>query len=216
MENKALSMLLIHGAGSGPWVFEGWKEAFPDIQVEAVDLQRGLDVSTTSMSDYAAVLVEAARHCPPPLVFCGWSMGGLAALQAAAELELHSVVLLESSVPGEVQGFHPSVQSADGVFDPEEVYGSFPPGMPSRLESLRARADRKRGISVPALRCPALVVVGHEFRAERGCPLADLYGADLVELPELDHWELVRSPRTREVVHRWLEGRPDFRLTRRD
>jgi pimeloyl-ACP methyl ester carboxylesterase len=200
-------MLLIHGAGSGPWVFEGWENAFPDLHVKAVDLHAGLDVATASMSDYAGVLISAARRCPQPVVLCGWSMGGLVALQAAMEIEPHSIVLLESSPPGEAQGFDPDVEPAEGIFDPKEVYGPFPPGVRSRPESARARADRKRGISVPALPCPSLVVVGHELRAERGWPLADLYGADLVELPELDHWGLVLRRRAREVVRDWLKKR---------
>jgi hypothetical protein len=58
---------------------------------------------------------------------------------------------------------------------------------------------------VPSLPAPALVVVGSDFPDERGRPLAEPYGADLVELPDLDHWELVLSPRTRQIVREWLE-----------
>jgi pimeloyl-ACP methyl ester carboxylesterase len=202
---KPQSLLLLHGAGSGPWVFDGWQAAFPDLVVSAIDLHGGLDVPKTSMSDFAAVVARHAQELPQAVVFCGWSMGGLVALQAAAQVQPHSVVLLEGSPPGETQGFDPAVQPADGLFDPEGVYGPFPPGIRSRPESARARAERKRGISVPSLPAPALVVVGSEFADERGRPLADLYGADLVELPELDHWELVRSPRTRQIVREWLE-----------
>jgi hypothetical protein len=125
-------------------------------------------------------------------------------LAGGSQVQPHSVVLLESSPPGETQGFDPDVRPAHGLFDPEELYGAFPQGIRSRPESARARADRKRGISVPSLPAPALVVVGREF-PERGRPLADLYCADLVEFPELDHWELVLSPHTRQIVREWLE-----------
>jgi len=47
------SLLLIHGAGSGPWVFEQWMTAFPEIEVAALDLQEGLDVERASMRHYA-------------------------------------------------------------------------------------------------------------------------------------------------------------------
>jgi hypothetical protein len=43
------------------------------------------------------------------------------------------------------------------------VYGSFPSDMRARPESLFARAERKRGISVPSLPCPSLVIYGDEF-----------------------------------------------------
>jgi pimeloyl-ACP methyl ester carboxylesterase len=184
-------------------VFDGWQAAFPDLVVRAIDLHGGRDVARSSMSDFAAVAVRCAQELPQAVVFCGWSMGGLVALQAAGQVQPHSIVLLESSPPGETQGFDPDVQPADGLFDPEDVYGPFPKGIRSRPESARARADRKRGISVPSLPAPGLVVVGSDF-PERGRPLADLYGADLVELPDLDHWELVLSPRTRQIVRQWL------------
>jgi pimeloyl-ACP methyl ester carboxylesterase len=204
MTTKPASLLLVHGAGSGPWVFAGWQDAFPDLHVEAVDLHAGLDVARSSMSDFTGALVRAAQEVPQPVVLCGWSMGGLVALQAAVDVGPHSVVLLESSPPGETQGFDPGVEPEPGLFDPEKVYGPFPAGIPSRPESSRARADRKRGISVPSLPCPSLVVASADFRHERGRALADLYGSDLVELEELDHWGLVLSPSTREVVRRWL------------
>jgi pimeloyl-ACP methyl ester carboxylesterase len=206
MKTRPASLLLIHGAGSGPWIFDGWYDSFPDLRVEAVDLQAGLDVARSSMSDFATALIRATRDVPEPAALCGWSMGGLVAMQAAAEVRPHSVVLLESSPPGETQGFDLHIEPAAGVFDPEEVYGPFPPGIRSRPESSLARADRKRGVSVPSLPCPSLVVVGHEFRRERGRPLADLYSSDLVELDELDHWGLVLDRRPREIVRQWLAG----------
>jgi len=56
------------------------------------------------------------------------------------------------------------------------VYGSFPSDMRARPESLFARAERKRGISVPSLPCPSLVIYGDEFREECGLTLVSLYG----------------------------------------
>jgi len=185
-------------------VFEGWTESFPELEVVAVDLLEGLDVASASHEDYAAAVVVAARALPAPVALCGWSMGGLAVLQAADRAGAHSVVLLEPSPPAEAQGVDESAEPRAGVFDPETVYGPFPPGMASRPESLLARLERKRGVSVPSLPCPALVVVGDEFRKERGAPVARLYRAKLVELDGLGHWDLVRSPEVRRVVARFL------------
>jgi hypothetical protein len=167
-----------------------------------VDLQAGLNVAEAAMSNYAAVAVRAAEWLPRPLALVGWSSGGLAAMMGARQAEADYLVLLETSPPGEVQGFDESVPLRPGTFDPEEAYGSFPAGMPARPESLFARAERKRGISVPALPCPALVVYGDEFAEERGRRLAAFYAAEEVSFPGLDHWGLVLDPRVRERLRR--------------
>jgi pimeloyl-ACP methyl ester carboxylesterase len=151
------------------------------------------------MVDYAAAVVAAARELPAPAVLCGWSMGGLAVLMAAAEARPQRVVLLEPSAPAEVQGVH-DVPPAEGVFDPEAEYGPFPPGQRARPESLTARAERKRGVSLPALPCPSVVVYGDEFRELRGHGIAALYGSDELDFPGLDHWDLVLDPRVRHAV----------------
>jgi pimeloyl-ACP methyl ester carboxylesterase len=135
---------------------------------------------------------------------CGWSMGGLAVLQGAGRVRPHSVVLLETSPPAEAQGVDESVEPHPGSFDPEEVYGAFPAGMQARPESLLARLERKRGISVPSLPCPSLVVTGDDFRDERGEAVANVYGSELIDFPGLSHWDLVRSPEVRLAVARFL------------
>lgn len=198
------ALLLVHGAGSGPWVFADWTEDFSGLEVAAVDLQAGLDVANASHGDYADRIVDDARALPQPVCLCGWSMGGLAVLQAAERLQPHSVVLLETSPPAEVQGTDETIEPEQGTFDPEDVYGRFPPGMPPRPESSLARGERKRGISVPRLPCPSLVVSGSAFREDRGTRVALLYGSDELRFPDLDHWGLVRDRRVRDAIREWL------------
>lgn len=185
----ARSLLLVHGAGSGPWVFTGWPEFFPSLRVETVDLHAGLDVAGASMADYAAAIRRAAASLPRPLIVAAWSMGGLAAMMAAEQAD--ALALLEASAPGEVQGFREDVPATRGVFDPEREYGVFPAGMRARPESSLARAERKRGIAVPAIACPVLVVYGDEFADERGRRLAKCYGARELALSGKSHWDLV-------------------------
>jgi pimeloyl-ACP methyl ester carboxylesterase len=200
------SLILIHGAGSGPWIFAGWVHHFPDINVHAVDLQAGIEVSRASMVDYTAGVITAAGNLPPPIALCGWSMGGLVALQAAATVQPRQLILIEPSPPAEIQGYDERVEILPGTFDPEAVYGSFPPGQRSRPESSPARAERKRGISVPSLPCPALVIHGREFAEERGRAVARLYGAEEAPFPDLDHWGLVLNPRVPAAIARYLRN----------
>jgi pimeloyl-ACP methyl ester carboxylesterase len=198
------SLVLVHGAGSGPWVFDGWVAAFPGIQVAAVDLQAGLDVASASMDDYADRVVAATEAAEQPVALCGWSMGGLVVLQAAVLVRPHSVVVIEPSPPAEIQGVEPGTGIELGTFDPEAVYGPFPAGMAARSESLPARAERKRGISVPSLRCRSLVISGSEFGEERGRCVAELYGSEWQRFPELNHWELVLTAEPRGAIARFL------------
>jgi len=139
------SLLLVHGAGSGPWVFEGWAAHFPNLAVEALDLHAGRDVGRASMNEYGDAVAVASADLPRPLTLLGWSMGGLVALMAAERVRRRAVVVLESSPHGEDQGFHLEIPLVQGVFDPREIYGPFPAGMPSRPESSLARPSANEG-----------------------------------------------------------------------
>lgn len=199
------SLLLIHGAGSGPWIYDDWPESFPGLRICALDLQLGLQVSSASMADYADRVIAVAHDLPQPLSLCGWSMGGLVALLAATRLTLHSLVLIEPSPPAEVQGYvEIDAHSMNGTFDPEVVYGPFPAGVPARPESSRARAERKRGISVQSVPCPSLVIYGDEYREERGRQIARLYHSREHDFPGLNHWDLVRDNSVREAIRPFL------------
>jgi pimeloyl-ACP methyl ester carboxylesterase len=200
------SLLLVHGAGSGPWVFEGWAETFAGVEIDALDLHAGLQVTEASMLNYEAAVACAAALLPRPLAVCGWSMGGLAAMMAAHRVEAEVLILLEPSPPGEVQGFDATIPVEAGTFDPEAVYGAVPAGVRARPESSLARAERKRGISVPVLPGRVLVVSGAQFSEERGSALAELYGADLLAFPEARHWDLVLDSAVREAVAARLSG----------
>jgi pimeloyl-ACP methyl ester carboxylesterase len=168
--------------------------------VYAVDLQAGLNVTEASMLNYEAAVACAAEILPRPLAVCGWSLGGLAAMMAARRVEPDALVLLEPSPPGEVRGIDETVPLEAGTFDGEEVYGRFPDGIRSRPESLLARAERKRGVSVPSLPTHTLGVSGHDFAEERGGAIARFYGIEQLAFPEADHWDLVRDPTVRERI----------------
>ncbi len=187
------SVLLVHGAGSGPWVFEGWEAALRGVRVRALDLHDGLDVTRASMRDYAGVVAAAARELRSPRAVVGWSMGGLAAMMAAPVAGIQRLVLLEPSPPSEVAGTGDGPLEP-GVFDPQAVYGPFPDGVRARPESVLARGERLRGISVPELGPDTVVIHGDEFPVERGSALAAHYGARAVHLAGIDHWGLVRDP----------------------
>jgi pimeloyl-ACP methyl ester carboxylesterase len=196
-------LVLVHGATSGPWVFDQWPAAFPGHDVSAPDLQEGLDIAQARMSDYVdRVLVAAADR---PSVVCGWSMGGLVALMAAQHSPLEAVVVLEPSLPLELSGGDFGRALRSGTYDAESAYGPLPPGTRCRPESLRALDERKRGISVPSVACPVLVVAGRSGQPQ-GRRVARHYGADVLEFPDLGHSDLVVGPGVMAGIATWLAG----------
>ena len=165
------------------------------------------------MGDFAAAIVRAAAVLHRPLALCGWSLGGLAAMMAAERVRPDRLVLLEPSAPAETAGTDPTVPLEHGLLDPVATYGPFPEGQPSRPDSHLARAERKRGISVPSLPCPTLVVYGDDLPEERGADLAARYGADALHVPAATHWDLVLDAGIRRRVAAWLSvGSEDRRL----
>jgi len=208
-EEPPRTVLLVHGAGNGPWIFEEWADTFPTSTLHAVDLQHDVHIQQASMSDYANAIGRAARDLSRPLAVVAWSMGGLAAMMQAEALGTMCLVMVEPSAPAEVQGWHRTSSKVDpGTFDPEAVYGPFPPGIQSRPESSLARAERKAGVSVPTLPCPSVVVSGSEFPVERGSRVAAFYGSDQLRFPRFDHWGLVREHRVRAAIAQHLGFAP--------
>jgi pimeloyl-ACP methyl ester carboxylesterase len=166
-------------------------------ELQAVDLQAGLNVAAASMWNYEAVATRACDGIERPFALLGWSMGGLVARLAARQVEPDALVLLEPSPPA---ARAEDAALEEGVYDPEEAYGPFPEGIRARPESRYARAERLRGIPVPPLPARTLVVSGDEFAEERGS--AD--GAEELHLAGLDHWGLVRDARAQDEIAAWL------------
>lgn len=197
-------VLLIHGACSGPWAFEGWEDSFaPEARLIAVDLQADVDVSGATMEEYVEQVIRAAGGVHDRPVLIGWSMGGLVAMMAAARLRASKLVLIEPSPTVEIVGNHPEVViPAEGTYG-AEVYGGLG-GLPERPESAVARAQRDRGISIPDLPFKTLVVSGDDHPEVRGSLLAARYHADEMYYAGYDHVRLVRERKVRRAIAGWL------------
>ena len=74
-DEAAQRLVPVHGATSGPWVFEPWAGLFSTFDVRVPDLQTGLVVARARVADYAAQVIAASGG--PGAVMVGWSMGGL-------------------------------------------------------------------------------------------------------------------------------------------
>ncbi len=96
-------------------------------------------------------------------------MGGLVAMMAALHCQATALVVIEPSVSSEIDGGDPTLPLESGTYDAESTYGPSVPGMRHKPESLLARGERKRGISVPTINCPFLVVAGRVREAIARC-----------------------------------------------
>jgi pimeloyl-ACP methyl ester carboxylesterase len=186
--------LLIHGASTGPWIFDGWASWFSPAAVTAIDLQAGLRLEQASMELYAGAVIAEAGRLPWPLLLCGHGMGGLVALMTARTLRPELLALIEPFPPAEVLGEHPNIPVSAGTYEPEERDSR----VRFRSESALARSERLRGVSVPPpLRCRSLVVRGDSATAATS---AQLYGSEELVFPGLDHLGLVLDQRVPRAV----------------
>ena len=102
------TVVMIHGAFCGGWVFEGFRAPFEAAgwRVLAPDLpgHAGGSVAGLSMSDYARAVERVCTDLPERPVLLGHSMGGLVAQMAARAVRPSALVLLAPSAPWGVSG----------------------------------------------------------------------------------------------------------------
>ncbi len=185
-----------------------------------------LDLSHTSMQDYADDVTSLAMQFRQAPVVIGWSMGGLIALMVAATGVVRACVGLAPSVPA--RQLDPSVPLRTGEFGGEEYGITSPdpedqPTMPGldreertvalaslSRESRRARDERQRGIVIETLPCLLLIVTGTQDQAWPRERYNNFWlTADYLGVEGASHWGLVLQRRalasTIPAVIRWLE-----------
>jgi pimeloyl-ACP methyl ester carboxylesterase len=236
-------VVLVHGAANSAVVWTLWQQALAKrgLASHAVDLRghgksEPIDLSHTTMADYAEDVRSAIVQLGERAVVMGWSMGGLVAMMVAAagDAAEHSSVAciaLAPSVPSRTRDASAALRP--GVFG-GEFYGitsddpDKQPAMPdldreerivalSSLgpESNYARDDRKAGTVIESMPCPLLIVTGTKDRLWPRRKYDGLWlPTEHVEIDGASHWGLVLSRRALDVavpaVVGWLNrgGRP--------
>ena len=229
-------IVLVHGAANSATVWRFWQAdlAARGWSSWALDL-RGhgasapMDLSRTSMADYADDVTALLRELARPAVVIGWSMGGLAAMMTAARGPAAAFVGLAPSPP--VRRRDESVPLRAATFDAAEygVTSADPEDQPTMLdldleerrialaslglESRWARDDRKAGIVLTALSCPALVVASTGDASFPPPAYADLpVPAERLVVEGVSHWGLVLNRRLLATlvprITTWLERGP--------
>lgn len=223
-------IVLVHGAANSAkvwrfWQLElasrGWASHAIDIRGHGKSSQ--VDLSQTSMNDYAADVLTAINYLQHAPVVMGWSMGGLIAMMVAAASDAKACIALAPSMPARARDG--SAPLRHGEFGPEEygIVGDDPEDQPSMLdldseerkialssgarESRLARDDRKAGIVLDSLQCPLLIVTGSRDTAWPRERYNDIWlKADFQSVKGASHWGLVLNRRILEsTVDRAIE-----------
>jgi pimeloyl-ACP methyl ester carboxylesterase len=134
------SILLVHGAANGAWVWDSWRAALGALgwEVNVLDL-RGhgrslpIDMNEVTMESYVGDLESvaaqiAATQGQHPVVG-GWSMGGLVSMMyASKQPEVPCLLLFAPSPPLEVQGKATLDELRKTPLTPfgPELYGVYP------------------------------------------------------------------------------------------
>jgi pimeloyl-ACP methyl ester carboxylesterase len=187
-------------------VFGSWADRFLAFEFRVPDLQAGLAVERASMADYAEQVIAAAGG--PGAAVVGWSMGGLVAMLAAQRERLAALVVIEPSPPRELGRHDVTVVPTVGVYDAETKYGPLPAGTRHRPESRLAFEERQRGISIPRIDCPLLVIASSSYPTSRGSDIVDYYGGELLEFPTLNHASVIEAPEVAVAIATWLGDQP--------
>jgi pimeloyl-ACP methyl ester carboxylesterase len=217
-------VILIHGAANSAGVWALWLDGLAALgwPTYALDLRghgssTSMDLSHTSMTDYADDVRALSRSLVPSPILIGWSMGGLVALMVAERGEASACVCLAPSAPA--RSVDELCPLRSGEFGPEEygISSDDPDDQPSMpdldreeraialaalcRESRYARDERGRGIVVGKPRCPTLLVTGSldaQWPRER---YTNVWAFDAEMMAEdASHWGLVLNRRVLETV----------------
>ena len=227
-------IILIHGAANSSevWTFWQCRLAEHGWASHAIDL-RGhgrsshLDLSTTSMYDYATDIRSLASGLANKPILMGWSMGGLVAMMVAATGGATACVTLAPSMPAQVTDEYITLRTGEfgpeeyGIvsLDPEDQRGMADLDLEERSialtslcrESRLARDQRGAGIVVQSLTCPFLLVTGTEDRAWPLERYRDLWlDGEQQQVQGASHWGLVLNRRAMSgavpAVEQWLSA----------
>jgi pimeloyl-ACP methyl ester carboxylesterase len=212
-------IILVHGAANSSRVWRFWQPALADrgwsswaLDLRGHGTSPAADLARATMTDYADDVVALMTELARPAVVVGWSMGGLVAAMAAARQGGAAWIGLAPSPPARERDR--AAPLGEGTFGPEAygILGRDPDDQPTMpdldgderrvalaslaAESRRARDDRKAGIVLAPLRCPALVVASTADATFPPTAYADLpLAAERLVVDGASHWGLVLNRR---------------------
>lgn len=229
-------IVCIHGAGGGGWEYALWQPVFnaAGYRVIANDLLPATGgLAATGVADYLQQ-VQSWLPAQEPVILVGASMGGILALQVAAQITPAALVLVNSIPPAGVGAprssqQHPAIvrwangpleETQTALFDSDDatIQWAWPRW---RDEAGAVLNEMAAGLPVPPPVCPTLVVLGEQdtdIPYQTGLALATWAGADVLLYHGMSHVGPLLSRRAEEVaqmVVAWCQGSLRGRLVKR-
>ncbi len=229
------TIVFLHGAYQGWWVYENWQEYFAQVGWRTVSLSLRNHPGSYSIEDqeflklqpedYVSDVLRVTEWLETPCVLVAHSMGGVVGQKAAERLpDLAALILLASGPP---QGLGAS-RSKDLPYDSPSIpdyqqvkrhmfgniddadYAEFHSRLVPETPSVMNQTGRGRVSVDPALiRSPVLAVDAEHDRNQFGPVYADFYSGDYIRVPGASH-ALMQGPWGMQVanaIHCWLNSR---------
>lgn len=229
------TIVFLHGAYQGWWVYEAWQEyyALAGWRTIALSLRNHPGSYTLEdhqflelePDDYVSDLLKVAAWLETPFVLVAHSMGGVLGQKAAERLpELAALVLLGSgpprglgaSRPKDLPSGCPSIPDyhqvrrhmfgAIGDGDYAEFYSRLVPETPSVINQTgRGRVS----VDPTLIQAPVLAVDAEHDRNQFGSVYAGFYSGEYIRVPGASH-ALMLAPWGMQVanaIHCWLDIR---------
>lgn len=238
------TILFLHGAYQGWWVYEDWQAYFALAGWRTIAFSLRNHPGSHALEDhqfleltpddYVSDLLKVAAWLDTPFVLVAHSMGGVLGQKAAEQLpDLAALVLLGSGPPRGLGASRPKDLPSDcpSIPDYEQVrrhmfgtigdgeYAEFHSRLVPETPSVMNQTGRGRVSVDPALiRAPVLAVDAEHDRNQFGPAFGDFYSADYIRVPGASH-ALMLGPWGREVagaLHCWMNWRlADFQYGHR-
>lgn len=185
-----MPFLLIHGLGQTSEVWEETRRLLPFGDVLCPDLVHLLDGAPAAYDTLYRAFAAYCDALPQPLHLCGLSLGGVLALQYAAERPARAASLVLIGTPYRIPRRLLAMQSAVFRLLPARAFQQmgFSKAEVLQLSSSMAALDPS-GL-LPAVSCPALFLCGGRDRANRAAAqkiAAALPRACLQRIPGAGH-----------------------------
>ena len=164
--------LLIHGLGQTPEAWEGTRRLLPFSDVYCPDLIHLLDGAP---AEYDTLYHAFAAYCsalPQPLHLCGLSLGGVLALQYAAEHPARVASLVLIGTPYRIPRRTLALQSAVFRLLPERAFRQMGFSKADMLQLSNSMAALDPSCLLPAVSCPTLVLCGGKDHINRAAAQA--------------------------------------------
>lgn len=229
------TIVFLHGAYQGWWVYENWQTYFAQAGWRTVALSLRNHPGSYTLDeheflklqpeDYVSDVLRVIEWLETPCVLVAHSMGGVIGQKAAERSpDLAALVLLGSGPPKGLGASRPRDMPGDRLSLPDYAqvrrhmfgtldaadYADFYSRLVPETPSVLNQTGRGRVVVDPALiRAPVLAVDAEHDRNQFGPGYAELYAGEYIQVPGASH-ALMLGPwglQVAHAVHGWLSSR---------